>query len=120
MDGLGFPVLHGQVEGYLSKFKRRPIRRGKCEVPTRLRFYSTENIGRPAALVFVVPSGFPARCSRRGGSNVGMQRYRRFIQAHHPVLRMGGLFIRLPNILPLGGVVFLELGHVTQFVTSTT
>src|SRR5260370_39633113 len=83
MDGLGFPVLHGQVEGYLSKFKRRPIRRGKCEVPTRLRFYSTENIGRPAALAFVVPSGFPARCSRRGGSNIGMQRYRLLIQAHH-------------------------------------
>jgi hypothetical protein len=33
MDGLGFRILNGQVEGYLCELKRRPVRRGEGEVP---------------------------------------------------------------------------------------
>jgi|SRR5579863_1772129 len=52
MDGLGFRILKGQVEGYLCELKRRPVRRGEGEVPARLRLYGAENISRAAALIF--------------------------------------------------------------------
>ena len=81
MNGLGFRILQGQVEGYLCELKRRPVRRGEGEVPTRLRLYSAENIRRAAALVFAIRPGFAPRHGRRGRADVGVQRDWLLIQA---------------------------------------
>jgi len=57
MNGLGFWVLNGQMEYDLCELKRRPVRRGKGEVPAHLRLYGAENISRAAALIFAIPYG---------------------------------------------------------------
>src|SRR5271157_4617166 len=111
MDSLGFRVLKGQLEGYMRELNRRTIRRGECEVPARLRLYRAENIGCTTALVFVIPPRFPSRCSGRGWPDVGMQRDRLLIQAHHRLLWIAGLFVRLQYIFHLRDVVFIEFGH---------
>src|ERR1019366_5186419 len=100
MDGLGLRVLKSQLESYLGEFNRCTIWCGECEVPARLRLYRTENIGCTTALVFVIPSRFPSRCCGRGWPDVGMQRDRLLIQAHHRLLWIAGFFIRLQYIFP--------------------
>src|ERR1017187_3036337 len=111
MDGLGFRVLKSQLEGYLRKLNRRTIWRREYEVLARLRLYRTENIGGTTALVFVILPRFPSRCRWRGWPDVGMQRDRLLIQAHHRFLWIAGFFIRPQNILHLRDVLFIEFGH---------
>jgi len=81
--------------------------------------YHAENIGRAAALVFVITPGFASRHGRRGGANIGVQRDRLLIQAYDRLLGIVGLFIRLQNILHLGDVVIIELGHAPHFFPAT-
>ena len=64
VDGLSFRILHGQVEDYLGKPERRTVGRRKDEVPARFGLYRAEDIGRTAAFIFVIASGFPAGCGR--------------------------------------------------------
>src|SRR5207237_983197 len=59
MDGLGFRILNGHLEGYLRELKRRTVRCGECEMAADFGFYGTEDISRAAALVFVISSRFP-------------------------------------------------------------
>src|ERR1017187_5713001 len=119
MDGFGLRVLKRQLESYLRELKRRTIWRGECEVPARLRFYRAEDIGCATALVFVVPSRLPSRCNWRGGPDVGMQRDRLLVQAHHRLLWIAGVFIRLQHILHLRDVLFIEFGHAPHFFPAT-
>src|SRR5437867_7873554 len=74
MDGLYFRILNGQVEGYMCELKRRPVRRGECEVPARLRLYGAEDISRAAAFVFAIPPGFAPRLGWKGRADIGVQR----------------------------------------------
>jgi hypothetical protein len=63
-------------------------------VSAHFGYYGAEDIGRAAALVFVIAPGFPPRCSRRGGAEVGMQGDRLLVQAHHRLLGIIWFFIR--------------------------
>ena len=74
VDRFRFPVCHCQGDGDLGELKTRTIRRGEGKMKACLGFYDAENIGRPATLVFVIPSRLPSRRRRRGGPHVGMQR----------------------------------------------
>ena len=76
-----------------------------------LLLYSAENISRTAALVFVIASRFPSRPGGGEGTDLGMQRNRLLIQAHHGLLRIVWLFIRFQGVLHSGNVVFIEVGH---------
>jgi hypothetical protein len=58
MDRLCFWVCHRQADRHLGEFKARAIRCREGKMAARLRFYSTENIGGPTALIFVIPSRF--------------------------------------------------------------
>jgi hypothetical protein len=64
--GLCLRVLHRQMAGDLCELKGGSIGRRECEMPARLRLYGTENIGRTAPLVLVIPPRFPSRFGRRG------------------------------------------------------
>src|SRR5258706_4729561 len=70
------------MEGYLRELKGRTVRRREGEVPARFGFYGAENVGCAAALVFVVAPCFPSWCSRRGWTDVGMQRDWLLVQTH--------------------------------------
>ena len=88
-------------------------------MPARLRLYGAENIGRAAALIFVIPPRFPSRLGRRGGADVGVQRDWLLVQAHHRLLGIVRPFIRLQNVFHLGDVVFIEFGHAPHFFPAT-
>src|SRR5229473_7714063 len=92
MDSLDFWILNGQVKGYLRELERRPVWRGECEVPARLRLYGAENISCAAALVFAIPPRFAPRLGRRGRADIGVQRDWLLIQAHDRLLGIVGLF----------------------------
>ena len=119
VDGLCLRVLHRQMAGDLCELKSGPVGRWEGEVPARFGFYRTEDIGRPAPLVFIVLSGFPARCGRRGGADIGVQRDRLFVQTHHGLLRIVWPFIRFQCVLHIGNVVFIEVGHAPHFFPAT-
>jgi hypothetical protein len=103
----------------LSEFKPRTIRCGKGEMAACLRLYSTENIRRTAALVFVIASRFPSRLSGGEGTNLCMQRNRFLIQTHYWLLKIVWPFIRLQGVLHIGNVVFIEVGDTPHFFPAT-
>ena len=85
---------------------------------THFRLYCAENISRAAAFVFVVPSRFPPRLDRRGGTNIGMERDRLLVQAEHRLMRVVRLFIRLQYVFHLGDIVVIQIGHHPHFAES--
>src|SRR5580658_7168611 len=107
------------MEGYLRELKRRTVRRREGKVPARFGLYGAENVGGAAALVFVVASGFPSWCSRRGWADIGMQGDWLLVQTHHWFLGIVGFFIRFQNVLHLGDVVFIEFCHAPHFFPAT-
>ena len=88
-------------------------------MPTRLRLYGTENIGRTTPLVLVIPPRFPPRLGRRGGAHVGVQRDRLLIQTHHRLLGIVGFFIRLQHVFHLVDVLVIEFGYAPHFFPAT-
>src|SRR3982751_4293037 len=56
MDRFRLWVCHCQGDRNPSELGARAIWRREGEMAARLRFYRTENIGGPAALIFVIPS----------------------------------------------------------------
>ena len=119
MDGLGLRICKGQLGQDLSEFKPRTIGCGKGEMAACLRFYSTENICRTAALVFVIASRFASRPGGGEGTDLGMQRNRLLIQTHHRLLWIVWPFIRLQGVLHIGNVVFIEVGYAPHFFPAT-
>src|SRR5260370_42675159 len=107
MNGLGFGVLHRQLTGYLCELEAGSIWRGEGEVVARFGFHPTENIGRPAAFIFVVPSRFPPRYSRRGGPYVGMKRNGILIHADDWLFGVVVTFGDLQNVFHLGDIFFI-------------
>ena len=85
----------------------------------RLGFYRAENVGGPAALVFVVPSGFPSWHGRRGRPHIGVQSDRLLIQADHWFLRVIRPFVHLQNVFHLGDVVIIQVGDHPHFFPAT-
>src|SRR5215831_15673093 len=83
MDGFRFRVCQCQADRYLSELEAGTVRRGEGEVLTGLWFYGAEDIGCPAAFVFVIPARFPPWCCRRGWSHIGVQGNRLLIQADY-------------------------------------
>ena len=83
------------------------------------RFYRAEDIGGAAAFIFVVLSGLAARFGVRGGSNVGMQGDRLFVQADHGFLRIVRPLIGFQNVFHFGDVVLIEFGHAPHFFPAT-
>src|SRR5437868_9731553 len=81
MDGLGFRILNGHLEGYLRELKRRTVRCGECEMAAGFGLYGAEDISRAAALVFVISSRFPPRYGWTGRADVGVQRDGLIIQS---------------------------------------
>jgi hypothetical protein len=88
-------------------------------MPTRLRLYGTENIGRTAPLVLVILPRFPSRLGRRGGAHVGVQRDWLLIQTHHRFLGIVRFFISLQHIFHLGDVLVIQFGHTPHFFPAT-
>ena len=84
-----------------------------------LRLYSTENISRTAALVFVIASRFASRLGGGEATDLGMQRNRLLIQTHYGLLRIVWPFIRLQGVLHIGNVVFIEVGHAPHLFPAT-
>jgi len=70
----GLRILHGQVEGYLGKLERRPIRRGEGIVPSCFGLYRAEDIGRATTLILVVSSGFAPWRGRNCRTGIGVER----------------------------------------------
>ena len=64
MDRGGVGILPDQMAGDGGEFGGRAIGRSKGKVFSSLRLHSTEDIGRPAALVFTVLPRLAARHSR--------------------------------------------------------
>src|SRR4051794_21444427 len=100
MNGFGCWVLTGQVEGHLRELKSRTIRCGERKVSARFRFYRTEDIGCPATLVFVIASGLSSRFSRRGRTDIRMERDRFLVQAQHWLTGIRRLARTSPRHLP--------------------
>src|SRR3974377_639780 len=88
MDGLRFRVCQGQGDRHLGELKARTIWRSEGEVPPGLWLYGAEDIGGPAAFVFVIPARFPSWRGRRGWSHIGVQGDRLLIQADYRLLRV--------------------------------
>ena len=111
VDRFGFGVFQGQVKEDLREFEPRTVPRRESEVASGFRLYCAENIGRAAAFVFVVSSGFPARCCRRCRADVRVQRHRFLIQADYRLAGIVRPLIRFQHILHLGNVLLIEVGH---------
>lgn len=119
VDGLGVRISQCQVDGYPGELKARTIWRGEGKMAPGLRLYGTENIGGPAAFIFVVPARLPAWHSRRGGSHIGVQVEWFLIQADYRLLRVIRPFVHFQDVFHLGNVVFIELGHHPHFFPAT-
>ena len=119
VNGFGVRVFQRQGDRNPGKFKAGTIGRGEGEMTSCFWFYGTENIGRAASFVFVVPSGFPTWHGRRSRSNIGVQRNRLFVQADHRLLCIVRTFIHLQDVLHLGDVVFIEIRHAPHFFPAT-
>src|ERR1035437_6438949 len=85
MDRLCLRICHRHSDRDTSELEARAIRRRESEMAARLRLYGTENIGGPAALIFVIPSRFSSWNRRRGGPQIGVQRDRLLIDADYRV-----------------------------------
>jgi hypothetical protein len=88
-------------------------------VTTSLRLDRTKEVGCAATLVLVVPPGLSSGSGRRGGTHIGVQRDRLFIQTDHRFLRVIRPFVNLQNILHFGDVIFVEFGHSPHFFPAT-
>ena len=115
----GCRVLQSQFEGHLGELEAGAIRRGEGEVTASLRLYGAENIGRAAALVFVVLSCLASRLGRRGWPHIGMQRDRLLIQTDYRLLRIIRPLVDFQNVFHLGDVVVIEFGHAPHFFPAT-
>ena len=105
--------LHGRFTGtgYAFEFVRVACAWREREMAADLRLYCAENIGCAAAFVFTIPSRFPPRLGRRGGSDLGMQCDRLLVQADHRVCSIVRPFVGFQHVLHLGDVLFIEFGH---------
>jgi hypothetical protein len=119
MDGLRFRLLKGQMADYLSELNARTIWCGTGEVASRFGLYGAENISRATSFIFVIPSCLASRRGWRGGTDIGMQRYRLLNQAHYGVFGVTGPFIRLQDVRHVGDVRFIEFGHAPHFFPAT-
>lgn len=108
----GYCMVHSKATCANSN----PERSGVGKVKWRPAWGSTaQNPLAAPRLVFVIPSGFASRCGGRARTNIGMQRDRFFIHAHHRLLGILGSFLRPQNLLHLGDGVFIEFGHSRTF-----
>ena len=78
----GYAMAKG--DRHLGELEARPIRRGAGEVPSGLWLYSAEDIGGPAALVFVIPAHLTSWRCRRGWPHIGVQGDGLLIEAESP------------------------------------
>src|SRR2546428_293730 len=88
-------VVHHQVDGMRTRIgghrgvdppregAARAIARRTREVPSALRFHDAKQVGRPAALVFIVPFGDVARAGGPTGTYLCMQRDGFLVQTDH-------------------------------------
>ncbi len=134
--GEGFPAMDVQVIHHhmnrsrpgitahhrfqrLSKFWRGAVGGGQGEMPTRFRFYDTEDIGGAASFVLVVPFCHSAGGSGNRRSNVRVQRDRLLVQADHRFSRRVGFFIGGQNVFHLFDVLRVQLRHAPHFFPAT-
>ena len=104
-------VLHGHVVGDLSEFEGRAI--GCDGPPSVLR--RTKNWPHPVRSYSLSRRASRPGSSRRGRADIGMQRDRLFIRAHH---RFGGIvrsFVRLQHVFHLGDVLIIQ--SATQHIS---
>src|SRR5215472_2436835 len=87
MDGLRVRVGQCQADRHPGALEARTIRRREGEVTPGLRLYCAENVGRSAALVFVVPARFPPWHGGRSWSDIGVEADRLLIQTDYRFFR---------------------------------
>ena len=88
-------------------------------MPPGFWLYGTEDIGGPAAFIFVIPARFPSRCCRRRGPHIGVEGDRLLIQTHYRFLLVIRPFVYFQDVFHLGDVFFIEVGHYPHFFPAT-
>jgi hypothetical protein len=119
MDSLGLPVMHGQFAGDARELECRSVGCCEGEVVTSFRLYSAENISRTPAFVFVVAPCFASWHGGRGRADVGVQRDRFLVQAHHRFGWILWTLIRFQHVFHLGDVLIIEFAHAPHFFPAT-
>src|SRR5713101_8924538 len=119
VDCLSFRICHRQGDRNLSELEARTIRCHESEMAARLRFYSTENIGGPAPLIFVVPSRLSSWNRWRSGPQVGVQSDRLLVYAEHRLLRVIRPFVHLQDVFHLGDILIIQVGYHPHFFPAT-
>jgi hypothetical protein len=119
VDGLGLGVLQRQFTGDSRELEGGTVGCREREMAARLRLYGAENIGRAAAFVLVVAPRFAPRFGGRGRANLGMQRDRLLVQAHHWFGWIVRCFVSLQHVFHLGDVLVIEFGHAPHFFPAT-
>ena len=104
VDGLSLRIS----KATFREFPRPTVRRREGEMPAGLGFYVTENIGRPATLMFVIPPRFPLR----GWPHIGVPGDRLLVLNRSPVV---GHRKPLRHVFRLGDPVVIEIGHHPDF-----
>jgi hypothetical protein len=85
-------------------------------VPAGLWLYRAEDIGGPAAFVFVVPARFPSWRYRRGWPHIGMQGDPLLIQTDYRSL---GSLVGFEDVFHLDDVVVIQVGYHPHFFPAT-
>ena len=111
VDRLGRGILHRQFAEEAGELEGTAIGCGDGEVSAGFGFHRAEDIGRAAALVFAIPTGFPAGFGRRGRTDIRMQGHRLFVQTDNWLLRIKRALINLQNALHLIDVLVIEVGY---------
>ena len=78
---------------------------------TLFRLYRAENIGSPAALVFVILARFPPWHRRRSRPHVRVQGDRLLIQTDYRLLRVIRPLVQFQDVFHLGDVIFIQISH---------
>src|SRR5262249_37293403 len=119
MDGLRFRVCQRQGYRHLGELEARTIWRGEGEVPPGLWLYSAEDIGGPAAFVFVIPARFSSLRCPRGWSHIGVQGDRLLIHTDYRLSLVIGPLVYFEDVFHLGDVVVIQVGHHPHFFPAT-
>src|SRR5258708_24458715 len=119
MDGIGFRVIHSNVQQVIGKLGRATVARYLGEMPPRLGLDAAENVGRSATPILGIPTGYPSWLHRHRRPDFLMQNHRLFVDTHHRLPYRQRLFIHCQHILHACDVFLIEFGHAPPFFPAT-
>jgi hypothetical protein len=93
MNGIGLRVARRHIQQVIGELGRGAVARHLSEMPPRLGLDAAENVGRSAAPIFGIPTGYSSRLHRHWRPDFLMKHHRFLVDTHHRFPDRERLFI---------------------------